>query len=44
MKNEIPKEIILIYMRGLNLLPVARNFNTGWPIMDQILVCRQVLC
>lgn len=27
MKNEIPKEIILIYMRGLNLLPVAKEFQ-----------------
>lgn len=25
MKNEIPKEIVLIHMHGLNLLPVAKG-------------------
>lgn len=27
MKNENPKEIVLIYMHGLNLLPVAKEFQ-----------------
>ena len=27
MKNENPKEIVLIYMHGLNLLPVAKDVN-----------------
>lgn len=27
MKNENPKEIVLIYMHGLNLLPVAKEFK-----------------
>lgn len=27
MKNENPKEIELIYMHGLNLLPVAKEFK-----------------
>lgn len=30
MKNENPKEIVLIYMHGLNLLPVAKEFKQ-WP-------------
>lgn len=27
MKNENPKEIVLIYMHGLNVLPVAKEFK-----------------
>lgn len=27
MKNENPREIVLIYMHGLNLLPVAKEFK-----------------
>lgn len=27
MKQENPKEIVLIYMHGLNLLPVAKEFK-----------------
>lgn len=27
MKHENPKEMVLIYMHGLNLLPVAKEFK-----------------
>lgn len=27
MKNKIPKEILLIYMHGLNFLPVAKEYK-----------------
>lgn len=44
MKNENPKEIVLIYMHGLNVLLVAKEFKQWLANYLPDSCCPQVLC